>query len=71
MSYTLPMNINNQEDLHRITRCTSSINKAHHNWEQYNLLDDICTECGEIAFGTANVGGIVYPETSCPGKPQK
>lgn len=40
-----------------------------HNWVQSNLLDDVCTKCGEMAYGT--IGGIVYPETTCLGKPQE
>lgn len=38
-------------------------NKVYHNWVQHSLMNDICTKCGEIAFGNLKYGGVEYPDT--------
>jgi hypothetical protein len=40
--------------------------KSYHDWVQFDLLNDVCSKCGEMAW--AGDKGIQYPDTPCLGK---
>ncbi len=51
----------------KVTITMEPVEEQRHSWIQLDNTNDICSSCGEVAYGNASYGGVNYPSTPCMG----